>query len=226
MMRTRISVGLAGFCGAVLTAVLFVLPARTSGRSNLRQTKGDEAGQAVTTPAAAPKLAGTWKLNEQQSDDPREKMRAAMNANGGPGGPGGGNPGRMGRRSGRGPGRGGMMAQFSQLTIEQTDKATKVTGASGRLIATTEPAAKEDQNAQDNNGGMMMRMLPAEAKWQDNKLVATSQGFGGGTVTRTFELSPDGKQLYVTTKMENERFSQPVTYKLVYDPAKSESNSQ
>lgn len=119
-----------------------------------------------------------------------------------------------------------MMAQFSQLTIEQTDKATNITGASGRLIATTEPAAKEDQNAQDNNGGMMMRMPPAEAKWQDNKLVATSQGFGGGTVTRTFELSPDGKQLYVTTKMENERFSQPVTYKLVYDPAKSESNSQ
>lgn len=225
MMRTRMSVGLASFCGAVVATVLFILPARTSGRSNLSQTT-DQAAQALTTPAAAPKLAGTWKLNEQQSDDPRAKMREAMGGGGQQGNSGAANPGREGRRPGRGPGgRGGMMAQFSQLTIDQTDKATKVTGASGRLIATTEPPAKEDQNAEDNNGGMM-RMPPAEAKWQGNQLVATSQGFGGGTVTRTFELSPDGKQLYMTTKIENERFSQPVTYKLVYDPGKAETNSQ
>ena len=66
-------------------------------------------------------------------------------------------------------------------------------------------------------------MQPAEAKWQGSQLIATRDMFGG-TITRTFELSPDGKQLFMTTKMENQRFSQPVTYRLVYDPAKSDNS--
>jgi hypothetical protein len=218
-----------------VAAALFLLtaqlgkaqPSSSTSIARLTVQSQDTAAQSATASAAKPNLAGTWKLNEQQSDDPRAKMREAMNANGGAQGDSGATTrGRTGRRPGRGPGgRGGMMAQFSQLTIDQTDKGVNVTGASGRLIATSEPP-KEEQNGQDNNGRMMMRMPPAEAKWQGNQLVATSEGFGGGTITRTFELSPDGKQLYMTTKIENERFSQPVTYRLVYDPAKPETNSQ
>jgi hypothetical protein len=231
MMRNRTSVGLGGVCGTAMAAALFLLsaplgkaqPSSNTSIANQTAQSQDAAAQSATASAAKPNLAGTWKLNEQQSDDPRAKMREAMSANGGDQGDSGAmNPGRTGRRPGRG--RGGMMAQFSQLTIGQTDKGVNVTGASGRLIATSAPS-KEDQNAQSNDGRMMMRMPPAEAKWQGHQLVATSQGFGG-TITRTFELSPDGKQLYMTTKIENERFSQPVTYRLVYDPAKPENNSQ
>lgn len=224
--------GRFSICAAALTAALLILPATAtraqssnSGSTPSPATQSQNAtAQPGTAPSAQPNLAGTWKLNEKQSDDPREKMRAAMNANGSDGGGGGMMRGRAGRRSGRGGG--GMMAEFSQLTIDQTDKGVKVTGSSGRAIATSEPQSKDEQNAQDNNGGMMMRFPPAEAKWQGNELVATSQGFGGGSVKRTFEMSPDGKQLYVTTKIESERLSQPVTYRLVYDPSKSESNSQ
>lgn len=219
-------------CAVALTAALLILPAIAtraqssgSGSTPSPATQSQNAtAQPGTAPSAQPNLAGTWKLNEKQSDDPREKMRAAMSTNGSENNGGGMMRGRSGRRSGRGGG--GMMAEFSQLTINQTDKGVKVTGSSGRVLATSEPQSKDDRNAQDNNGGMMMRFPPAEAKWQGNQLVATSQGFGGGSVTRTFEMSPDGKQLYVTTKVESERFSQPVTYRLVYDPSKSESNSQ
>jgi hypothetical protein len=218
-----------GVCAAALAAFLAlpgtVAMAQSSGSSAGDQTASQStAAQTTATSTAQPNLAGTWKLNEKQSDDPREKIREAMQANGSEGGGEGMRAGRQGRRPGRGGG--GMMAEFSRLTIEQSDKGVKVTGSSGRVIATSEPQSKDDQNAQDSAGGRMMRFPPAEAKWQGNQLVATSQGFGGGTTTRTFELSPDGKQLFVTTKIENQRFTQPVTYKLVYDPGKNGSNSQ
>jgi hypothetical protein len=217
-------------CTAALTGAFLILPAAaTRAQSSAGSSTPNQTAQSQNAtiqpgmPASAqPNLAGAWKLNEKRSDDPREKMREAMNASGSAGGRGGMMRGRRGGRSGRGGG--GMMAEFSQLTIDQTDKGVKVTGSSGRVIATSEPQPKDDQNAQENNGGMMMRFPPAEAKWQGNQLVARSEGFGGGSVTRTFEMSPDGKQLYVTTKIENQRFSQPVTYRLVYD--RSKSNSQ
>lgn len=117
------------------------------------------------------------------------------------------------------------MAEWSQLTIDQTDSNVKVTGSSGRLLASIQPAPKSGNN--DNEGGMGgMRMQPAVAQWQGNQLVAKNQGFGGGTTTRAFELSPDGKQLVVTTKIENQRFNEPVTYKQVYDNGKAGGNSQ
>lgn len=209
--------GRLGICSAAAVAAFLVLPVTvTRAQSSGAASTPDQQAQAQSA-TAQPNLSGTWKLNEKQSDDPREKMREAMSQNASQGA-GAMRPGRQGRRLGRG---GGMMAEFSQLTINQTDKVVKVTGSSGRLIATSEPPSKDDENAQDNGG--MMRFSPAEAKWQGSQLVAASHGFGGGTTTRTFELSPDGKQLYVTTKIENQRFSQPVTFRLVYDPVKSSS---
>ena len=227
-LLSRASMGGTILAGAFLLLAAQGTKAQPPNRlplANEAAQSQEAAPQAAAPSTAKPNLAGTWKLNEQQSDNPREKMREAMNANGNQGDSGAMMRGRMGRRPGRGPGgRGGMLRQFSQLTIEQSDKGVNVTGATGRLIATSEPPSKQDHNAQDN-GGMIMRMPPATAKWQGNQLVATSQGFGGGAITRTFELSPDGKQLYVTTKIENERFSQPVTFRFVYDPGKPESNS-
>jgi hypothetical protein len=231
-MARNLKMSCAGFAALALSSVLLFLPGQTAKAQSASNSTANQTAQSQNSPQAAnasaakPNLVGTWTLNEKQSDDPRAKMQAAMNANGDQGDSGETNPGRMGRRRGRGPGAGGggMMRQFSQLTITQTDKGLNIAGATGRLIATTVPQSNSDQSAQDNGGGMMMRMQPAEAKWQDNQLVATRDMFGG-TITRTFEFSPDGKQLYVTTKIENQRFSQPVTYRFVYDPGKADNSS-
>lgn len=209
---------------AVCAAALFVLPAqaaRAQSSSDPSQSQS-QAGQA-TNSTAKPSLAGTWKLNQDASDNPREKMREAMGAPNG-GAAGGEGRGQEGGRTGRGPGRGGMMADFSQLTIEQNADKVKVSGASGHELANTQAENKSESNQDENNRGL--NFPPAVAQWQGNQLVAKGQGFGGGTITRTFELSPDGKQLYVTTKMESPRLNQPVTYKQVYDQAKPESNNQ
>jgi hypothetical protein len=108
------------------------------------------------------------------------------------------------------------------LTIEQTDSTMKVTGASGRVLAIS-PA--NDQGAANASGHGGDAEAPPTGKWQGNQFVVVAPGMGGGTSTRTYELSPDGKQLYVKTKMESERFSQPITFRFVYDAAKSGGDS-
>jgi hypothetical protein len=205
-----------------------------------------------TLRADGPNLAGTWKLNEKKSDDVRAKMQAARNQNqdqsqgpdaGGPGGGPGGNggPGGDGRQGGMrgGPGRGGMLADFSQLTIEQTATTAKVTGASGRVLAVlgpdaanaspdssaaAHPAAQPEDMPANSDAGPRTRRgppPPAVAHWSGSQLVSESQNPRGGKMTRTYALSPDSSELFVSTKMESPNLSEPVTYRQVYDRAKT-----
>ena len=223
-----------GCCGA---AALLLPPAGFIASAATAVPVSQTGSQDASSQAAKPNLAGTWKLNKDQSDDPRQKMQEAMGGGGQGGGQGqseGGNPNRGEGRPGRGGGPNGMMAEWAQLTVTQLDANVKVTGASGRTLANTAPpdtSAKSDDNSNrsgaNENGGQRRMGPPAQAQWQGNQLVVNGRGFGGGgTMTRTYELSPDGKQLYVTTKIANERFSQPVTYRLVYDKGSASGSNQ
>jgi hypothetical protein len=234
-------------CGA---SILFLLPVgRARGQEGaagpMPGTQPSDQPQAAQAPAQSTNtktnLAGTWTLNKDQSDDPRQKMHDAMQNSGGNGGPGGGGGGRNrgggeggggGRGHGEGRGQGGgMMSDFSQLTIVQTDTSVKVTGESGRVLAaysansTSGSGTQGGSSSGSGSSGNDEGYTPPEAHWQGSQLVAVQQQ-RMGTTTRTYEMSPDGKQLYVTTKMESQRFSQPVTYRLVYDPAKSTGGTQ
>jgi hypothetical protein len=140
---------------------------------------------------------------------------------GGPGGGGGMGGGRghggYGGGHGGGYGQGGDSSKdFSQLTIDQTDTMTKVTGSTGHVLAlysATDPGNSKSTNESNASA--------PSAEWQDGQLVVVTQSDRGGKTTRTFELSPDGKQLYVSTRMDNPRFNQPVTFRFVYDPVSS-----
>jgi hypothetical protein len=57
------------------------------------------------------------------------------------------------------------------------------------------------------------------AHWEGNQLVVETNGQHGNSLTRTFVLSTDNQQLYVTTEMKSPRFKQPVVIDSVYDPA-------
>jgi hypothetical protein len=121
------------------------------------------------------------------------------------------------------------MMGMTQLVIEQTPTSTKVSDLSGRVVALY-VAASEQGGAQSsptptnsstspNNDGSANAGAPIPvAQWQDNKLIATQPMRNGGTATRTYEISGDNQQLVVTTKMENKRLKQPVTFRQVYDP--------
>lgn len=229
-MKTSVAVrnrtARSNFYMAALSAVLLIVP----------------AGQPIARAADNPNLAGTWKLNQDQSDNPREKMREAMGGGGGGfGGPGGGGFGgqggggqRGGNRGGGQGGRGGMFQDESQLTIEQNGQSVKISGASGNLIAQTsdntqsssqangQESTTESPNGEQSNGQPAPRRMrsPEVAQWKNNQLVVVMSGRNGAKTTRTFSLSPDGKQLYLTTEMQNPRFDQPVTFRMVYDPVK------
>ena len=205
----------------------FTFTAALSARSE--SPRANTASFAIMGPqsqsAAKPNIAGQWTLNKEQSDDPRQKMQQAM-ANSGEGGGGGRSYGGGGGGR-RGGGRGqGMFNDLSQLTVEQTENSARVTGASGRILAAF-PAAQETSKppSDSNNEGEARQYTPPVAKWQGSQLVTSTEGPRGGSMTRTYELSPDGKQLIDTTKMQNPRFSQPVTIRFVYDPAKPNARS-
>jgi hypothetical protein len=148
---------------------------------------------------------------------------------GGQHGGGGGADGGGGRRGGQNSSGGGMN-NLSQLTIEQTASSAKVTGESDNVLALysgSEPAPASSSAASSSNssgsasGDSETATAPPVARWQGSQLVAVTPGRRQGSTTRTYELSPDGKQLYVTTKIDNPRFTKPVTFRLVYDPAPS-----
>jgi hypothetical protein len=189
--------------------------------------------------SAKPKLAGTWKLNKDKSDDPRKAMQQAGGNSGGshggygggyPGGgggypsgggyPGGGMGGGRGRGGYGGFGQGDTSKDFSQLTIDQNDAMTRVTGSSGHVLALY--SASDYGNSKSTNES---NASEPSAEWQDGRLVVVTQSDRGVRTTRTYELSPDGKQLYVSTRIDNPRFNQPVTYQFVYDPVNADSSS-
>lgn len=254
------------FILAVVAAAAFLLPAtrasaQTAGAGPLpAATPSDQPSASPRSDAprligGKPNVSGTWALNKDESDDPRDAIRQAGNSNGnsnsghigmgggvgggGGWGGGGGQRGGMGGTGGGGrrgqDGSGNWANSLSQLVIEQTASSAKVTGESGEVLAlyaaddsskpnssspsagsqTSSPSSGSSGSSGDSAG------TPPAAQWQGTQLVAVTPGRRQGSTTRTYELSPDGKQLYVTTKIDNPRFKSPVTFRLVYDPAQS-----
>lgn len=115
------------------------------------------------------------------------------------------------------------MTDLSQLTIQQSDATAKVIGSSGRVLAiysSTNPVTSNKPAKGNSSGGVY---TPPAAQLQDGQLVVVTQGPRGVKMTRTYALSPERTQLYVSTKLENPRFSKPVMIRLVYDQTKSSS---
>lgn len=192
---------------AVCSAALLFVPA---GKALAKTSLSGSQTSSQTN------LGGTWKLNKDQSDDPHQKMQEAMGNSGESGGGGGNGNGTRRSEGGQRGGRGGMMGEFSQLTIVQTGSTVKITGATGRVLAQSANSGQASSQPSSGTAGEDAT-APSSVQRQDNQLVVVSPGMRGGKATRTYALSPDGKQLYVTTKMENERFKTPVTFRFVYD---------
>ena len=202
---------LAWFLLAILGAALPFSFARAAAK----EVSALAALQDAT--ANTPKLAGHWQLNKDQSDDVRQKMQAARGDSSGGQGEGGNGAGRgQGGHEGAGRAqRAGMMDELQALTIEQTGSNVKITGKSGRVLA---QYPSSDSSSEKNAAPEGEGQRTTTSQWQNGQLVAVTQSPRGKS-TRTYSLSPDGKQLYVTTKMENERLKEPVTYRFVYDAA-------
>jgi hypothetical protein len=203
----------------------------------------DAAPPAVKAPPGKPEVQpktsifGAWKLDTDDSDDPRKKMQDARGSgssgnNGGYGGgrrmgggyPGGGYPGR-GRSGSRGVNeedRQGMQELFTparSLTLAEAQKA--------------EVDAFDDQNRKRaffTDGRKLQKSKDSNyqeiaAHWDGARLTTDEKSPRGGKLSRTFELSYDGTQLYETLHLTVGRNDTPLVIRYVYDQIPSSAKS-
>jgi hypothetical protein len=170
-------------------------------------------------------ILGAWKLDRDDSDDPRQKMQQARgsNSNGGYGGrrgglggnyPGGGIGGGSGRRGGESDDDRERMQEFvqpsSKLTLSQKDAEVDVADDQYRTLELFTDGRKL-QKSKD------LATQEIAAHWEEKALVTDEKSPRGGKMSRTFELSPDGTQLYETLHLTVGRNGSPIGIRYVYD---------
>ena len=198
----------------------------------------------ATTPDMQPKavvadsIIGSWVLNGEKSDDPREAMEESQQQGGGGGGGyerrrggggGGGSGGGGGMtdrrpRSQSGTGRQGSvspeqrrqiqasiraaMRAAPQIEISRTDSTVMLETQLGNRILFTDNREVTIPVTDDLDSKI-------KCKWDKDKLVIESETDAGVKTKYTYE--PDGDQLKVKVSIEVRRTRQAIRYELVYD---------
>ncbi len=171
--------------------------------------------------AEQPDFSGTWKLNQELSENPRDKMGEGMSkGRGGRGGGMGGGGTGGGMRGGggdRGEGREGMQERFReheqrirQFTIVHEDPSLRFEyGDGAENVFFTDGRMTEDLEA---------GLLEATASWKKGQRIEIERlSPQGGTITEKYELSEDGSRLFVKTKRQGDGRMPKLTFQRVYD---------
>lgn len=181
-------------------------------------------------------IAGFWKFNADESDDPRRKMEDARSSGGGPvGGMGGPGrrpgigypfPGGPGNGPYGGPGGGGMGGEegdsrermrdlirpADSLAIDLKDPEVDLTDDKGnKLVIYT-----DGRKLQKSKGETVQTI---SARWNGSQLITDEKTPQGRKMSRTLELSPDGRQFNETWRIETGRSDSSLTIRYVYDAA-------
>lgn len=230
---------LALSCAACLAFPLFVSAQAPPGpmTGGQPQPPGPGAKAPEAAPAVQPRTSifGAWKLNRDESDDARKKMEDAHRADQGNrggvrmGGPFPGSGGPYGGRR-RGPGdesetdRERMQEVVSaprSLTIAEAKRNVEVDvfDDQQRKSAIFTDGRKVEKSKDPNNQEIA-------AHWDGNQLVTDEKSPRGGKMSRTYELSDDGTQLYETLRVPVGRSNSTVSIRYVYDQAGANQSSQ
>ncbi|HVA94857.1 MAG TPA: hypothetical protein VNI36_08140 [Candidatus Dormibacteraeota bacterium] len=183
-------------------------------------------------PARRTTIGGAWKLNHDESDDPRRKIRDLKNTNGRNSGgyPGGGGrvgigfpfPGAGGPMGGGIPqGRGGERERDNLKLLDAVQPATSLS----IVLKTGEVDVTEDDSRKlvfYTDGRQIQTSKDAadrelSAHWDGDRLVSEEKSPEKGKLIRTFQLSPDGRQFYVTLSVGTNKSKTPVVLQYVYD---------
>ena len=177
-------------------------------------------------------IFGPWKLNRDESDDPRKKMEDARGNSGGGRAGGGGGGVRIGGFpiGGHGGNRGGesdedrqrmqsAIAPANSLTLKQksaNDPEIDLTDDQNRKLALfTDGRKLQKPDAKDDS------YQEIAAHWDGSRLVTDEKSPRGGKMSRTFELSYDGTQLFETLRLTTGRSNTPLDVRYVYDAVSS-----
>jgi len=175
-------------------------------------------------PAPPPRttILGAWKFNSDDSDDPNKRRQESRgsSAGGGRGRMGGGWPGGGG--GGYGGHRGGgendeqrekmreLFTPAKKITLSMTGAEVDLVDDRDRKHAFMTDGRKLQKSKDDN-------YQEIAAKFDGNRLVSEEKDPRGNKMTRTFELSEDGRQLYETLRVTSGRSNSPLAVRYVYD---------
>src|SRR5712691_85170 len=206
------------------------------------------AGQPQPVPASAAKpqeqspapprttILGAWKFNAEESEDASKRRQDSRGSNGGGNGggrgrmgggwPGGGGGGGYGGRRGGGEGdeeRQNMRALLTParaITLSMTGPEVHLVDDRNRKRAFMTDGRKLQKSKDEN-------YQEIAAKFDGNRLITDEKNPRGGKMSRTFELSYDGRQLYETLHMTIGRNNSPLVIRFVYDiPPQTEAQSK
>jgi hypothetical protein len=182
-------------------------------------------------------LAGYWKLNVDQSDDPQKKLEEARQTKAGSGGGTGGGSGRVGvgfpipgsGGGGNGPygGSGRGMGGDVSETTERMRELVRPSSTQTVDLKDSEVDATDDRDTKlefFTDGRKIQKskndsLQEISAHWNGAQLVSDEKGPQGRKMGRTFELSPDGRQMSETWHIENGRSGSIIVIRYVYDAA-------
>ena len=174
-------------------------------------------------------ILGSWKFNKDESDDGRARLsqsREGDNSNRGNGGGGYGGPRISGPWPGGGGGYGGPRPQ-GDISDSMGDfvNPPREINLSQKFDNDPEVMLKDDREHRTSfftDGRKLEKEKTSDykqvsARWDDKKLVTDEKGSHNGKVSRTFELSSDGKQLIETVHVTDSKGTHPVNVQYVYD---------
>jgi hypothetical protein len=221
--------------------VLLVAAAYTAGQSSDQPRPSGSPGAD-----SQPSLGGAWKLNRDESDDPREKLRSAIQdreQNGSPGGMGrhggmggggmgggigmgipgigGGMGGGMGRPGGGQRGASGSDEQHARLRdlVQAPDQVSIVQKGPEIDLTDTENHVR----ALFTDGRKLEKPkkesteTQVKAHWDHETLVTEEKGPNGEKVSHSYEITNEGKQLADTLTLESKKLNTPIIIRSVYD---------
>lgn len=190
----------------------------------------DGARPAPAKPPIQPRanIFGGWALNRDESDDPRKRTQESRGGGNGGGNRriGGGYPGGGGGYGGRRMGGGqGMSDEDRQRMQEWMTPANSMTLAEAKKDVEVDcfddqerkrafvMDGRKPQKSKDSNYQEIV------AHWDGARLVTEEKNPRGEKMSRTYELSYDGTQLYETLHMTVGRSNTPLVVRFVYDQA-------
>ena len=186
------------------------------------------AGSAVPAAAQNVSLAGTWKLNVKESDDPRVKIQEATEA--GPsvrsGMSSGGRvrtgAGRIDGETGGGKDAGGVTSlpgpDFARIikpteiiSVEQNDTIVVIRNERGLPQVFYLDGRKVEEASVSTEPNV------TTAKWKDGKLTVERQLGGTGSIREVYVLDAEKKRLVVEAKLTSAQLAKTVQIRRVYD---------
>lgn len=223
---------IAGLC-LVGAGTLYAqaLPGPLPGGPPPQHAPTTEAKPLPPPPPPRETILGAWKLNRDESDDPRRRRQDSDGSNSGSGGgyggrrggmgggyPGGGYPGGGGRGGYGGRGESDEQRQkMHELLAPPSSMVLSMTGAEVDLVDDQDRKralmtdGRKLQKSKDTN------YQEIAAKWDGHRLLTDEKDPRGNKMSRTFELSEDGRQLYETLHLKMGRNNTESSFRYVYD---------